>query len=63
MLKTTKPRKRATIIVKRQYTGNSDMEKAFTEVFTRALVKLPPQVISQLPPKTPSMPCLPKILT
>ena len=36
-----KPRRKATIVVKRQYTGSRDMEKTFTEVFTRALIKLP----------------------
>ena len=53
----TKPRKRAIVIVKRQYAGNQDagasserserpaldMEKAFTEVLTRALYKIPMQ--------------------
>jgi len=39
----TKPRKRAIVIVKRQYAGNLDMEKAFTEVLTRALYKIPMQ--------------------
>ncbi|MCL2574576.1 MAG: hypothetical protein FWE34_08510 [Defluviitaleaceae bacterium] len=50
----TKPRKRATIIVKRQYAGNLDMEKAFTEVLTRALYKIP------MPQSKPKEPCLPK---
>jgi hypothetical protein len=59
--KAAKSRKKATFVVKRQYMGNSDMEKAFTEVLTRALVKLPPQPSTKLPP--PHMPCLPKILS
>ena len=51
----TKPRKRATIIVKRQYAGNLDMERAFTEVLTRALYKIPMQQPHKEPciPKTP----------
>ena len=57
----TKSRKKATIIVKREYTGNRDMEKAFTEVITRALVKMPPK--ATLPPGIPAMPCVPKLLT
>ena len=56
MTKITKPRKQVTIIVKRQYAGNLDMERAFTEILTRALYKIPMQ---QQKPK-PNEPCLPK---
>jgi len=57
MSKITKPRKQVNIIVKRQYAGNLDMERAFTDVLTRALYKIPmPQAKSKEPclPKTPA---------
>ncbi|MCL1842456.1 MAG: hypothetical protein FWF79_01450 [Defluviitaleaceae bacterium] len=57
-----KKSKKATIIIKRQYTGNRDMEKAFTDIFTRALIKMPPPKSVKLPPRVPTIPCVPKLL-
>jgi hypothetical protein len=43
-----------TDVVKREYVGGFDLEQAFTEVLTKALIKLP-----QLEKKT--KPCPPRI--
>jgi len=54
----TKPRKRATITVKRQYTGNLDIEVAFTEVISRALYKI--SIPAAITAHAPYEPCLTK---